>query len=751
MSRLSFVGRRWRTLLVSLGVFLCAISGFDVSAQSLYEDAPILISQPDSTRALTVQPTRGGLNMPVSVFQPGTKTRITVFVTNLKGLLDDEDRTAFRAEFQDAKYYRYPLEIVSFEQTAERKWVYALTVRLNEQLGDAGDVLLRVTWRGMSSNRVRVAIGHEGGKIQDDEGAFPTPMPEEPPAEDSFAAAVGLPWAGDRVRFMEQTTFGPTASLESRLRRIGYSTWIAEQTEERRDASGNIRYSTFAYPNIPLMSASPPSDCDGNPNNGVDVPTTCFRDRYSMYLLQRWFYREALYGEDQQLRRRVSWALGQMWVVSGRETVQSGRMVPYLKTLDRNAFGNYRNLMEEMTLNPAMGNYLDMAISTRTSPNENYAREILQLFTIGLYMLNPDGTVKLDGTGAPIPSYDQSIVNGFTKVFTGWSFCEVPGTQCPNRTQGALNFIDPMIVVNAANHDPGTKQVLNYPGSSSIIPAGQTPEQDMKQALDNIFYHPNVGPFVSKHLIQQLVTSNPTPAYVKRVANVFNNNGSGIRGDMKAVVRAVLLDPEARGNIKTDPDYGHLREPVLYVTNFLRPFNPAAQANPVAAENCGGMSDGMINSVTFTLDQDVFNPPSVFNYYPMDYIIPNTPLAGPEFGIFSTGTALKRPNFVHQMIGPGTGGATGITVVPTVTAANYTPCGTRIDLARLQPLATSDPTGALLVDTLNREMMHGAMSTQMRNYIMTAVQAITASDNGLKRARTAVYLVATAPQFQVQR
>ncbi|HEX8736904.1 MAG TPA: DUF1800 family protein [Pyrinomonadaceae bacterium] len=751
MSRLSFVGRRWRTLLVPLGVFLCLISGFNVAAQSPYEDAPILISQPDSTRALTVQPTRGGFGTPVSIFQPGTKTKITVFVTNLKGLLDDEDKTAFRAEFQDAKYLRYPLEIVSFEQTVERKWVYALTVRLNGQLGNVGDVLMRVTWRGMSSNRVRVAIGHEGGKIKDDEGAVPTPMPDEPPAEDFVAFAVGLPWTGDRVRFMEQATFGPKASLESRLRRISYSTWIAEQMEEKLDANGDLRYSTFAYPKIPLMPAAPPTDCDGNPNNVADLPPTCFRDRYSMYLLQRWFYREALYGEDQQLRRRVSWALGQMWVVSGRETVQSGRMLSYLKTLDSNAFGSYRQLMKEMTLNPTMGNYLDMAISTRQSPNENYAREILQLFTIGLYMLNPDGTVKLDGTGAPIPSYDQSIVNGFTKVFTGWSFCELPTAQCPNRTQGALNFTDPMIVINPANHDPGSKQVLTYPGSSSIIPAGQTAEQDLEQAIDNIFHHPNVGPFVGKHLIQQLVTSNPTPAYVKRVAAAFNNNGSGIRGDMKAVIRAVLLDPEARGNIKTDPDYGKLREPVLYVTNFLRPFNPVAQANPVAAENCAGLSDGMINSVTFTLDQDVYNPPSVFNYYPMDYTIPNTPLSGPEFGIFSTGTALKRPNFVHQMIGPGTGGGNGITVVNNQQAANYTPCGTRIDLLRLQQLSTSDPTGAALVDTLNREMMHGAMSTQMRNYIMTAVQAVTANDAGLKRARTAVYLVATAPQFQVQR
>ncbi|HLM01808.1 MAG TPA: DUF1800 family protein [Pyrinomonadaceae bacterium] len=741
MSRLYFVGRRWRAFLVSLGVFLCFISGLHAaaSAQTLYEDAPILISQPNSTRALTAQPMRrgGGLDASTSgVFQPGTKTRITVFVTNLRGLLDDEGKTAFRADVQDARYFRYPLEIVSFEQTAERKWVYALTFRLDGRLEAVGDVLLRVTWRGMSSNRVRLAIGHEGGRIQDDEGAVPTPMPDTPPVEDApESLAVGLPWAGDRVRFMQQAAFGPNTSLESRVRRIGLSPWIVEQMEEKRTALGAIRYSTFPYPDLPPQPTNPPANCGAG--------TACFRNGYTMFPLQNWFYRETLYGEDQQLRRRVSWALSQIWVVGGRETVQPSRMLPYVQILDRHAFGNYRNLMEEMTLNPAMGNYLDMAISTRQSPNENYAREILQLFSIGLYMLNQDGTVRTDGNGAPIPSYDQAIVNGFTKVFTGWTFCELSNGQCPNRTLVGPNYVDPMIITNPNNHDPSSKQVLNYPGASPIIPAGQSPDVDMKQALDNIFYHPNVGPFVGKLLIQQLVTSNPTPAYVGRVAAVFNNNGSGIRGDMRAVIRAILLDPEARGNIKTDPDYGKLREPVLYATNFLRPFNPVAVSTATA---CAGQSDGVINGITVPLDQDVWNPPSVFNYYPMDYVIPNTPLAGPEFGIFSTGTALKRPNFIHQMIGPGTGGATGI----AVNAAQGITCGTRIDLARLQAIAASDTTGTTLVDTLNREMMNGAMSPQVRSNILTAVQAVATGDP-LKRARTAVYLVATSPQYQVQR
>ncbi len=253
---------------------------------------------------------------------------------------------------------------------------------------------------------------------------------------------------------------------------------------------------------------------------------------------------------------------------------------------------------------------------------------------------------------------------------------------------------------------------------------------------------------ISKLLIQQMVTSNPTPAYVGRISAVFRNNGQGVRGDLKAVVRAILLDPEARGNLKTDPNYGKLREPVLYVTNLLRPFNPTANNNITVPASCNGLSDGAINPVTQTVDQDVWNPPTVFNYYPMEYIIPNTPLAGPEFQIFSTGTALKRPNVINQFVPPNITGVGGINAVAG--AASNTPCGTRIDITRLQNLVTADTTGVSLVDTLNRELMNGGMSANVRTEILNAVQAVT-STNTLKRARTALYLVTTSPQYQVQR
>ena len=723
--RLNFV------TLCSLLFGVCMLTA--AHAGTLPEDAPVLISEANSTRAL-FEVSTGGRSTPGRIIQPGRNVVATFFVTNLE-LLDGEGANAFRAEFEDSRHYRFPLQIVSFNPVS--KSVYALAVRVSQDIGNVGDVLVRVTWRGMSSNRVRVSIGSEGGKIADDPGSVPTPMPTQNVARRADEPnRVGLPWTGDRVRFMEQASFGPNAALELRLRRIGYSTWLEEQMDEQI-------YESYVYPHFPFFQINPSPTCDGD-TLPPDSPVTCFRDNYTMYRLQNWFYKEALYNEQQQLRRRVSWALSQILVTSGRVNSQPSQMMPYIQTLDRNAFGNFRRLLKEITLNPAMGTYLDMAISTAQNPNENYAREILQLFSIGLNLLNQDGTPILDGQGNPIPSYNQTTINNFTKVFTGWTYCN---QSCQFSQPGMINYRDPMIV-NPTNHDASSKTLLNYTGATPVIPAGLTPEQDLDAALNNIFYHPNVGPFISKLLIQQLVTSNPTPAYVGRIAAIFNDNGRGERGDLKAVVRAILLDPEARGDNKTDPDYGKLREPVLFITNVLRPFNPTANTNISVPASCNGQSDGAINPITQPLDQDVFNPPSVFNYYPMDYIIPGTPLSGPEFGIFSTGTALKRPNFVNQMAPPNSTGNTGILAVSG--AASSTPCGTRIDLTRLQALAAADSTGGTLVDTLNREMMHGSMSAPVRTEILTAIQAVS-SANSLKRARTAYFLVATLSQYQVQR
>ena len=711
-------------VLASVVVSLLSIAG----AAQLPEDAPILISDVGSTRALlTVN------GSPITTVHPSRHETVSVYLTNLD-LLDGEGARAFRAEFEDSRHYRYPLQVVSFERTAERNNVYELQIRV-AGIAELGEVLMRVTWRGMTSNRTRVAIGDRGGKIIDDVGSVPTPMPGlEPQSRPKQLNRSALPWSGDRVRFMSQATFGANDATELKIRRLGYSTWIEQQMDEQR-------FLTFTYPDFPLQSTTPPPTCDGD-TQPTDSPVNCFRDRYTMYPLQNWFFKEALYNEDQQLRRRVSWSLSQILVVSGRQLTQPSRMLPYIQILDRNAFGNYRTLLKEITLNPGMGNYLDMATSTSQNPNENYGREILQLFSIGLDMLNQDGTPMLDGLGNRIPTYNQETIVNFAKVFTGWTYCN---QTCGNSQPGIINFRDAMILV-PANHDTTSKTLLNYPGASPVIPAGQSANDDLDAALDNIFYHPSTAPFVSKLLIQQMVTSNPTPAFVGRVSAIFRDNGVGVRGDLRSVVRAILLDPEARGNLKTDPNYGHLREPVLYLASIVRPYNPTANNNVSVPVSCAGLSDGALNTVTQPLDQDVFNSPTVFNYYPMEYVIPNTPLAGPEFQIFSTGTALKRPNVVNQFAPPNVASSGGIAAVSGATS--NAPCGTRIDLARLQNLATTNVPG--LVEALNRDLLNGSMSVGMRTQITNAVNEV-ASTNTLKRSRTALYLVATSPQFQVQR
>ena len=312
----------------------------------------------------------------------------------------------------------------------------------------------------------------------------------------------------------------------------------------------------------------------------------------------------------------------------------------YLQALDRGAFGNYRTLLNEITLNPSMGEYLDMRLSTRTNPNENWAREVLQLFSIGVNELNIDGTAKLDAQGAPIPSYSQTTVNEFTKVFTGWNLA-------PPIAAGINNWRDPMVPRGGTNHYFSAKTLLNglnIPACSSASGAANIAcaQADMSAALDNIFNHPNVGPFIGKQLIQHLVTSNPSPAYVARVARVFNNDCdalypagcSSARGNLKAVVQAVLLDPEARGDVKTAHNYGKLREPAQYIVNVLRAFN-------VKSFDKLSTSDGVLDSrssVDFTgsLDQPVFQPATVFSYYQPEYEVPGTQMLGPAFGILST-------------------------------------------------------------------------------------------------------------------
>ena len=514
----------------------------------------------------------------------------------------------------------------------------------------------------------------------------------------------------DAWRLVQQATWGPTLALATQAQNVGASAWIDAQ----------IAAAPTGYPQYALQPGSIPSTCTGD----------CQRNNYSLYLPQRHFFNNALYGSD-QLRQRVAFAFHKIIPLT---TQQPGQLVPYLHILRDNSFGDFRKLLRDMTLNVAMGVYLDMVTSTRRRPNENYAREVLQLFSIGTDMLNADGTPQTDGSGNIIPSYDQSVVDGFTKVLTGWTY---PVQQ----VAGITNYLEAMRIVDS-NHDGGSKLLLgNVTRTACGTPTATDPNPsspagcglaDLEFAIDNIFFHSNVGPFIGKQLIQQLVTSNPTPAYVGRVSAVFDNDGTGKRGNLAAVVKAILMDPEARG-IPADADYGHLKEPVLLVLNLLRAFD---------ARSIDGLtgSDGYMNPQTQGMDQDIWRPPTVFSYFPFDFEVPGVPgLAGPEFGILSASTSLRRANFVNLLVFTGILHSTG-----TNTNA---PNGTSLSLGALYGLA-SDPT--LLVDEVNMRLLGGSASASMRTSMIQAVGAV-APTNPKLRIQQAIYLAATSSQFQVQR
>src|SRR5688572_6554619 len=618
--RSKFMKFPFRKLYLFIVVLTLAASG--ISAQ---EDpnpdspTPSLLSDVDRTRVLAVNTRGWDGNVPSSgrvTFQPSSQSSITIFVSKLQ-LLPGEAANSVRVYLTQRSGKTFELQTDQLVQA--NKLVHAVHVRLYDPVGYRGqpvadgDSLIYLTWRGLSSNILKIGLGSTGGGIKIP--ATPA-LAETNGADGPTNEYVGYFHSGDRVRFLEQAAFGPSTVLDMRLRRIGLRTWLTEQFE--------APYPTFSYPNPPQLQTAPPSTCT------LSTHPSCYREHYTMMPLQKWFFQEAIYG-NAQLRHRMTWALGQIWVTSGVAVQQSSHAIAYHKVLSENAFGNYRELMSDVTLNPTMGFYLDMARSTKLNPNENYPREILQLFSVGLYLLNQDGTRQLDQQNNPIPTYTQENINELSKVFTGWTYCNFT---CTNSQGGIINYKDPMILI-PANHDLGAKTLLTYPGAqNTTIPACTNcandeaiktyAENSLNQALNNIFNHPNVGPFIGKLLIQHLVTGDPSPAYVGRVAAVFNNNGAGTRGDLKAVLRAILLDPEARGNLKTAPRYGKLREPVQLVTNLARLF-PAKDFFGEAP------SDGGLAGHVAPMGQDPFNSPTVFNYFSPDYVVPGTTVLAPEF------------------------------------------------------------------------------------------------------------------------
>lgn len=750
--------RRGSMRLLSLSLLLL-ISGALAESNAASSRAPVLLSESTSTRAIALEsvtlksePFQLTASAP---FSSDMRTRVCIFAMGLD-LMAGEGFNAFTADAQDASGKLYNLSIEHASQVPGFPGITMFVVRLADDMGDVGDVLFRLNLHGMASNRVRVAIGHRPAQcpgadcVADDAGAVATPAPLVPPGADPAYVPdsfTGPASNAEAVRFLEQATWGPTIAQVDLVKSIGIRAYLDQQFNAPvTNPAKTSNYPDMFFPVDDQGTACPST----NPNDPNYNQTVCNRENFSIYPLQRNFYSNALYGQG-QLRQRVSFALHQILVVSGASEVnRPSWLTIYLQALDKHAFGNYRELLEEITLTPAMGEYLDMRLSRRTDPNENFAREILQLFSIGVNELNIDGTVKLDSLGQPIPSYSQTTVNEFTKILTGWNLNSTliaPGTN---------NWRDPMVPRGGTNHDFSSKTLLNgtvTPACASTSGAVNVAcaRADLTRALDNIFNHPNVGPFIGKQMIQHLVTSNPSPAYVERVARVFNNDCVGLyplagctnaRGNLKAVVQALLLDPEARGDVKTDPRFGKLREPVQYIVGFLRAMN-------VKSLDKSSTSDGVLGNrsssdFTGTLDQPIFQPSTVFSYYQPEYEVPGSGMFGPAFGILSTSTTLRRANAINTLI------YTGVSVTTTPVQSPDRPRGTSVDLANLEALA-ADPNAMLA--QLNALLLHGTMSTQMRDSIVSAVSFIQMSETNAarKRAQMAAFLVATSSQYDVQR
>ena len=523
-----------------------------------------------------------------------------------------------------------------------------------------------------------------------------------PPADPPSLPA-GAPTATDAARFLTQATFGPTKADIDALTQSSFSTWITNQ--------------------IALPASSHRTETVNDFNTYTASPTNT---RSNGSNRQEAWWKIGVTGPD-QLRQRVAFALSEIFVISDQNSTvgnwEEGAAY-YYDILSNDSFGNFRTLLEDVTLSPMMGVYLSSIKNSKatatTEPDENYAREVMQLFTVGLNQLQPDGSLKLDATGLPIPTYDQTVVTQMARVFTGWQFHNAAPSKSNFRSGGSVidDYVQPM-TMNPNYHDVGAKTIIG----GTQLPANQDGTTDLKQTLDALFNHPNTGPFICRQLIQRLVTSNPSPAYVYRVAQVFANNGNGVRGDLAAVVRAILLDYEARSTtVAAGVDTGKLKEPLLRLSALLRAFNGAADNGRFALNPDSSFGQSALHATT------------VFNFFIPDYVSSGTLAAAglyaPEFQIVNGGTAITAPNTLYSTT-YATRGATTIGLTYTVAPD------------------PSDPVA--LVDYLNLVLCSNSMSTTIHDRIVTALRALPTSTATADRYRAAIYLVASTQSAAVQK
>lgn len=557
-------------------------------------------------------------------------------------------------------------------------------------------------------------------------GGDTTPPPPPPPPPVVITKA-------EAYRFLNQATFGATEAEAQRVIQQGYSAWIDAQLQQPASTQLPLIQSGYAQLTDPAVMMS---QLNGDRIDG-------------------WF-RNAVNGPD-QLRQRVAFALSQVMVVSQVGALDDGvfATADYYDLLARSAFGNYRQLLEDVTLHPAMGVYLSMLGNQKANPalnirpDENYAREVMQLFSVGLVMLNADGSRVLQG-GQPVPTYDQATIEGFARAFTGWKWaCPQAAPNCTfAQSFPALtpqnNTILPMQAF-AEQHETGTKQLLQYAGATKpLLPAGQTPAQDLRDALDNIFNHPNVGPFISRQLIQRLVTSNPSPAYIQRVSAVFANDGAGRRGNLGAVVKAILLDTEARTAPATTAG-SKVKEPLLRLTQLWREYDGRSTSGRYFV--IAPFSDAIFGNINTAglFGQGPLQSPSVFNFFSPFYAPPgeisDANLVAPELQIATEYVNPQISNYLFDRV----------------------VCRTRSPIAGCQPAnsnvtVTIDTAGdsavagdsEALVNRIAGRLLGGEISATLKAEVKAQVERVPANLPEL-RVGEALHLVLVSPEYVLQR
>jgi uncharacterized protein (DUF1800 family) len=508
----------------------------------------------------------------------------------------------------------------------------------------------------------------------------------------------------DAVRLARQASFGPTPALVARIKDVGVNAWLDEQF-----AATGSTYSDLATAVRRDFCAS--------------GDTVCSRQHFSRVPTAMRFYSDAVMAPD-QLRQRVAFALGQMIVASEAEVNSAAGIAAFNQVFLDNAFGNFRDILAKVTMLGYMGDYLDMADSNKSAPSENYARELLQLFSMGPDQLNMDGTPKLDATGARQPNYTPEDIRGVARALTGWTYARIGGAAITDGN--ARDYSQPMIAV-PTRYDNTAKAFFG-----NTVPAGASQEASVAAVVDAAFNNPSTAPFVSKFLIAHLVTPNPTPAYVGRVSAVFANNGNGVRGDLKAVVRAILTDTEARS---APGAAGKVKEPILLMTGLARVV--------------GFTTDGyaFVNRDT-SMGQPVMRAPSVFNFYPTDYPLPgSTTLKSPASKLLNTSNVLRWHNFVYDW-----------TIGGDATRSEFTLSSGLPNSSLSQPLWTNwEAFGGdldAMVARIDLLMFANTLTQPQRDALKAAANAITNTDplvQTRKRAQMMLYVAASSPLFLVDR